>query len=408
MARLVPPHRALALVALALAPVLPPAVADLPGEWLAGDFHVHTTFSHDVYGGPGDENTGLDEAYTLGFTPAEQVENARERSLDFVALTDHNTVAQQSDPGHAAADLVLVHGYEHSFGGHGQMLGARRVYDGGGGAAGVIAARDALRADGGAFQINHPSAGHAHADDPPDWPYGTAVVPDAVEVWNVGAWAWEPPMPASNDNEHAIQSWERFLNLGHRVAATGGSDNHWRAVAPVAGVGQPTTWVFARARDEAAILDGVRAGRTFVSHEPPALGGTRLFLEADADGDGTFESTVGDEVPASARVRVRIVGSTPNAVLRVASNAGTVESSGADGAHDVIVPAGARWVRAEVYAPAAEALRERCDAPANAAIASLRGAAPAPLDGTAPSGVAYCRNRLAMLALTSAIFVRQA
>ena len=36
------------------------------GEWLAGDLHVHTCFSHDAYCGPNDDNTGPDEFYTLG------------------------------------------------------------------------------------------------------------------------------------------------------------------------------------------------------------------------------------------------------------------------------------------------------------------------------------------------------
>ena len=30
---------------------------DSNGHWLAGDFHSHTVLSHDVWGGPGDDNT---------------------------------------------------------------------------------------------------------------------------------------------------------------------------------------------------------------------------------------------------------------------------------------------------------------------------------------------------------------
>lgn len=26
------------------------------GEWIAGDLHVHTTYSHDRWGGPGDDS----------------------------------------------------------------------------------------------------------------------------------------------------------------------------------------------------------------------------------------------------------------------------------------------------------------------------------------------------------------
>src|SRR5438067_11762401 len=57
--------------------------SDLPaGEWLAGDFHCHTTYSHDVWSGPGDDNTGPEDFYTLGWTPGEQITIAETRALD--------------------------------------------------------------------------------------------------------------------------------------------------------------------------------------------------------------------------------------------------------------------------------------------------------------------------------------
>src|SRR5258705_5770695 len=89
------------------------------GVWLAGDFHCHTVFSHDVYGGPSDDNTGLDEAYTLGHTPGEQIATAELRGLDFLAITDHNDVRSAYQPGYRSDRLLLVPGYEHSlWGGH--------------------------------------------------------------------------------------------------------------------------------------------------------------------------------------------------------------------------------------------------------------------------------------------------
>src|SRR5438045_811032 len=89
------------------------------GGWLAGDFHVHTVLSHDVWGGPGDDNTGLDEAYTWGWTAGQQIHLAELRGLDFVALTDHNRVDALRLPEYRSKQLVLVPGYEHSLaGGH--------------------------------------------------------------------------------------------------------------------------------------------------------------------------------------------------------------------------------------------------------------------------------------------------
>ena len=112
-----------------------PALADAPvepaGEWLAGDLHVHTPYSHDSYGGPTDDNTGLDEAYTAGLTVQQQFTLAASRGLDFLAITDHNDIRSQSDPGFGAGGRHRCGGYENSLDGHAQMLGADRVYDNG-------------------------------------------------------------------------------------------------------------------------------------------------------------------------------------------------------------------------------------------------------------------------------------
>src|SRR5436309_8864983 len=77
--------------------------AGAPGEWLAGDLHCHTIYSHDVWSGPGDDNTGLDEAYTYGWTAAEQIAIAESRKLDFLAITDHDDVRALSDPGYRSS-----------------------------------------------------------------------------------------------------------------------------------------------------------------------------------------------------------------------------------------------------------------------------------------------------------------
>src|SRR3954451_12471269 len=93
---------------------------DLPaGEWLGGGFHCHTIYSHDVWSGPGDDNTGPEDFYTLGWTPGEQITIATTRALDFLAITDHNRLDALHDVGYTSKQLVLVPGYEHSLsGGH--------------------------------------------------------------------------------------------------------------------------------------------------------------------------------------------------------------------------------------------------------------------------------------------------
>src|SRR2546423_3469402 len=137
-------------IALMAAVAAAPSALAARGEWLAGDLHVHTTYSHDSYGGPGDDNTGPDQAYTLGHTVTDDFAIAASRGLDYMAITDHNDVRSQRDPGFGAFGVLPIHAYENSLRGHAQMLGASRIYDNGDqGTAAVTALEDSLHADGG-------------------------------------------------------------------------------------------------------------------------------------------------------------------------------------------------------------------------------------------------------------------
>jgi hypothetical protein len=371
-----------------------PAAAASPGcEWLAGDLHVHTTFSHDSYGGPADDNTGHDEAHTLGHSVTSQFAVASARGLDFVAITDHNDVRSQGDPGFGTAGVIAIPGYEASYRGHAQMLGARRVYEGPHETArDVQKLADALRGDRGVFQINHPAEGSTDFPHDRDWSYAHAVVPDTVEVWNISR-LWQPPMPSGSSNDDAIRFWEGFLDAGHHVAATGGSDNHYVATTAVQGVGQPTTWVCAPEATTAGVLAGLREGRTFISHQPPSHEGPRVYLEGDADRDGTYESIVGDTVPPGTPLRVRVDGG-PGALLALTGTGGRqigdpVPVTGAEFAHELMPERDVTWVRAEVFEP--DAAEERAAA----------------CDGAFGGETTYCRNDLATLGMTSAIFLEE-
>lgn len=363
------------------------------GEWLAGDLHVHSTFSHDSYGGPSDDNSELDDVNTLGFSVSSAFSYAAARGLDFLAITDHNDVRSATDPGFGSSGVIGVAGYENSLNGHAQMLGTSRLFPEGdpGSAAYVQDLADAIRAEGGLFQINHPVNSTTDTPDDLDWELGYAVQPDTVEAWN-GPRFYQPPFPAANSHDDAVRYWEGWLNRGAHVGLSGGSDSHWLATAAAQGSGQPTVWVFAETPTQAGIVEGLRRGRTTISHQPPTAGAPRVFLEADRDGDGRFESMVGDTVAPGTPLRARVEGAS-GTLLRVATDGGEeafapVPVTRPDFEHRFVLPAERTWVRAEVGQ--------------EDALAPRQSVCPGQVFG------AYCRNRVAIVAMTAALYFRDA
>jgi hypothetical protein len=333
-----------ALVALAL----PQAASS--ATWYAGDNHVHTCYSHDAYCGPDDDNTGPETFYSSGGTVAQRFSEAAAKGLDFVTISDHNDVRAQADPGYATQGVAALPAYEASLsGGHAHMLGATHLYPEGdtSTATGVNTLADALRTDGGRFQANHPSDGleapfescdQAEGPDTPlHWKYGYAVQPDTLEVWN-----------ATSLIQPAETYWECWLQRGVRMGATAGSDTHG-ATQPT--IGLPTTWVLADSLAPGDLLAAMAAGRTTLSRFPPALGGVRLLIESDIDGDGDYEPAIGEQVPPGTPLRIRAGGDAPPGLVRVRANGETVaDAEPLAPGESVDLPAPASgWLRATFY-----------------------------------------------------------
>jgi predicted metal-dependent phosphoesterase TrpH len=339
------------------------------GEWLAGDFHCHTVLSHDVWSGPGDDNTDEDEFYTLGWSAGEQIAIAESRSLDFLAITDHDRTDALHLPEYTSSSLVLVPGYEHSLsGGHAGVFvpdrslltdivrdqdGSKNFQDD----DALLRFLHGVQDLDGLAVLNHPFYGNRDEAEALAWGYGIepSLGFDAVEVWNIGWPARHDVIPfADSDNYLSLPWWEREFVSRRQAAAVGGSDNHWRSTTAAQGVGQPTTWVFARDRSVVAILEAVRAGRTFIAAEPPAFGGAQVFLNAVESWPNGHEAMVGDHVRAGGPLEVTAeVHNASGSILRIVSTGDAVAEEPvaapvSEHHFSVVLPENG-WLRAELY-----------------------------------------------------------
>jgi hypothetical protein len=267
-----------------------PVVLSSEPRWYAGDFHVHSEES-------GDAVATLDEIATL----------SRDRGLDFVALTDHNTTSHLPRIAAAQAaidDFLFLRAAEvTTYGGHGNAIGISSYVDHRVGLDGVnastivadVVAQDAI------FIVNHPTldlgtacigCAWSHADTPWESVSGIEILTGPYEI------------VIALFTPSALALWDEQLDAGHRIAAIGGSDDHRAGVgssSTQAPIGSPTTLVYASSLSEAAIRDGVAAGRTIVKLRGPD----------DPDVDFTIgDAMIGDTVTGISTIPVhaRVVG----------------------------------------------------------------------------------------------------
>ncbi|MEA2545270.1 MAG: hypothetical protein QOI09_543, partial [Chloroflexota bacterium] len=235
-----------------------PSLSEARPGWLRGDLHCHTRYSD------GDS------------WPVEMLHAAAEAGLDFLGVTDHNNVAHHADygPGGNGRPIVIPGVEVTTYRGHWNAWGTDRWWEFRTPEGPAVEEAMAAAVEAGAFvSVNHPKPFG------PQWEYDRDAIRSmhAMEVWN-GPWA--------RLNSFALGSWEDRLRLGQRLVAIGGSDTHvLRSRDPDprhAGLGTPTTWVEAGPGAGAdAILEAMRAGRTFVSASPA---GPQLYLEPGGRG----------------------------------------------------------------------------------------------------------------------------
>jgi Phosphoinositide phospholipase C, Ca2+-dependent len=291
--------------------------------WYRGDLHMHTAHSD---GSCSSRRQQQKVPCPLFLT----AQTASERGLDFIAITDHNTMS------HADAirelqpyydDLLLIPGREiTTFEGHANLFGTVATVDfrvGGGDVPDWNALLANVAGLGGVISINHPVRPSGEQCMGCGWTaHGDVDYSrvQGIEVVN----GMDADTPFSG-----IGFWERLLDRGYRITALGGSDNH-DALRPYANVaelrqpgdaaspspetlsrlrkssgaiGTPTTVIYADELSQAGIVAGIRRGRVFID-----VTGTRdrtLDLTATA---GSQVAHMGDTLTLARGVHVRFDG----------------------------------------------------------------------------------------------------
>jgi hypothetical protein len=292
-----------------------------PG-WYRGDLHLHTVHSDGKR------------------SPARLAADARTAGLDFIVSTEHNTRSAHDIWGrHADDDLLVVAGEEVTTrSGHWVAAGLPagswidwRYRAGDGELPRFV---DRVHELGGIAIAAHPFV----PSEGTLWEYGYGEV-DAIEAWN-GPWTL--------DDQGAVAHWHALLVAGGRLPIVGSSDAH----TPEHVVGLPQTVVRADRLGVRALIDAVRAGRSWIAESSTV----ELRLEV-ADGDRTY--TCGDTVPAGVGdllpVRLDVRG-VPGCVATVLGPTAPLGVGSADESGRVIVDAHApaaltSFVRAEVRRP---------------------------------------------------------
>lgn len=330
-----PPGRYNITVELLDAPSLPPQPQRRPykpaealhvpagggGAWYAGDFHMHSRESGDAF-----TSATLDEMASFGHG----------RGLDFIHISDHNTVSAGDFIGDAQPrhpDTLILPGVEFTtYYGHAGAIGTTKYVDHKIGWPGVTvrAAADAVHAQGGLFSINHFDMYEGSAFDVRNRCVGCAwemdgdlpsTQVDAIEIavqgWSGLGWVFSP---------QAIEHWDHLCAMGHtQIAPIGGSDDHhgganetqvgpWRAGSPI---GNPTTMVLAANLSHAAVIDGVRNGHTVVRMYGPTDPMVVLTArDAVAAGRGATAAVAqaGDYLCPAPRARAALRGPTAASV----------------------------------------------------------------------------------------------
>lgn len=329
---------------------------DARARWYRGDLHAHTGHSD----GYCLSEKGVSVPCPVHLT----VEAGVAAGLDFLAITDHNTLSHHQSLRELQPyydDILLVPGREiTTFFGHANVFGAASFIDHRVGPTtdrSVDDLLDEVRSRDALISINHPALPSGEDCMGCGWrltdvDYRSV---DAVEVINGGAWKYLAGAPEA---EEGIEFWQSILDRGVRITAVGGSDNHDPALArsdKQSPIGIPATVVFADSLSEEDLLAGIRSGRVFVD-----LSGDKdkaVFLSASSEREtATMGESLSAKEGAIVNLAIHVMGGDPGDSLELISNNGQplqledpqIESPNETRSHELVSEGAYNWMRVNV------------------------------------------------------------
>ena len=276
--------------------------------WYRGDLHDHSGQSDGSCESMGGKRVPCPVFVTL--------EAAQAHALDFIAMTEHNTLSQN----HALRELqpyfdtmLLLSGREvTTFYGHANVFGISGYIPfqlGSSHLKSINDLSDFVHAKGGVISINHPTVPSGEACMGCGWQARDTDYAkiDAIEIVNGGSFHAQGDKAEGPLN--GIPFWEARLNEGYHITAIGGSDSH-DPKAPESRqvpVGMPRSVIYAETLSQPGLLAGIKSGRVFV--DLMASGSHLVDLEAVSEKN---HAVMGQNLAVSqnthVKLKVRLVG----------------------------------------------------------------------------------------------------
>lgn len=215
-------------------------------KWYKGDLHIHSS-----------ESDGTESVKDI-------VQAARKANLNFIAITDHNTISPWQYY-KKYKDILLIPAMEIStHHGHANALGLQEWVDW------RLGYRNRDMNDiikdthmqGALFSINHPGMINHRGEKSFRLQDVDLNCVDCIEIWNA---PWT--MYNMSSNKQSRDLWTKLLNEGYRLTALAGSDLH-SLDSHKKKIGYLINYVYSENLSQVCLLKAIQQGRVFMTLGP--------------------------------------------------------------------------------------------------------------------------------------------